>query len=481
MEKTKKEIIGRKNERDFLNSIYESKKSEFVAVYGRRRVGKTFLIREYFDGKFAFSCSGLANSNTQEQLENFAYSLGRYNGKLEKQIVPKNWLLAFELLIEYLESLETKRKVVFLDELPWMDTKGSSFISALEHFWNGWASARKDIVLIGCGSATSWMMDNLINNHGGLYGRLTHKILLKPFDLHETEIFLQEKGIELSRYEIAECYMIFGGVPYYLELLDRSRSLAQNIDRLLFTPDGELFDEFRNLYKSLFSSSEDYIKVVTALSKKGYGLTRKEISEATKIKSGKGLTKVLSDLENCGFIRKYACWGKEKNSVFYQLIDFFSLFYFRFIRHSSFINMQHWSAIQGKPEFYSWAGYSFELLCLLHEEQIKRKLGISGVLTSAFSWRSKEANPGAQIDLVLLRNDNTINLCEMKFSEGEFAINKTYEMNLRNKIAAFRQEAKPRQSVQLTFLTTFGLKMNEHSGVVTNDVVLEDLFVAGKN
>ena len=470
-------INGRIREQKLLNQICNSGQSEFLAVYGRRRVGKTFLIREFFESKIVFSVAGLANSGKTEQLQNFGYALNRYRGEsIEKIKRISSWLEAFELLISYLESLEVKCKIIFLDELPWMDTPGSDFISSLEHFWNGWASARKDIVLIVCGSATSWMMDKLINNHGGLHNRITRKIHLKPFTLHETETFLENRLPGLSKYEIAECYMILGGIPYYLNLLQKGRSLAQNIDALLFNPDGELYDEFANLYASLFSSSEDYLKVVVALSKKGYGLTRNEISAETKIPSGSKLTKILSNLENCGFIRKYYAWGKAKNAGIYQLIDFFTLFYFRFIKKSTFNSLQYWSSIQGKPEFYSWAGYSFELLCLLHEEQIKNALGISGVLTSTFSWRSEDYEPGAQIDMVLLRNDNTINLCEMKFCEGEFKIDKAYEMNLRNKMTAFRMETKCRQSLQLTLVTTFGLKENEHSGVVSNQVRMEDLF-----
>lgn len=470
----KSNIIGRKNECDLLKRIYESDEAEFLAVCGRRRVGKTFLIREFFEGNIVFTCSGIANSDYKMALRNFTFSLKRYSK--DKDFQPCDWLDAFEMLIDYLSSLPEGRKIVFLDELPWMDTPGSDFLSALEHFWNSWASARKDIVLIVCGSATSWMMDHLIHEHGGLYGRLTHQIILKPFDLRESEIYLNKLGFALSRYEIAEYYMIMGGIPYYLRLLDSRLSLTQNIDRLLFNPDGELYDEFNHLYKSLFTSSDDYIKVVSALSKKGYGLTRNDIIEETKLKTGKKLSKILDDLESCGFIRKYYDYQRAKTGFIYQLIDFYTLFYFKFIKKSSFRNLQYWSSIQGKSSFYSWAGITYELLALLHEEEIKEKIGIRGVYTNSFAWRSKKSEDQCQIDLIIDRGDNTINICEMKFSEGQFQIDKNYEMQLRNKLETFRSETKTKKSLQLTMVTAFGIKNNSHSGIVTNEVVLDDLF-----
>ena len=474
----KENIVGREQEKDLLQLIYTSNQSEFVAVYGRRRVGKTFLIREYFENEIVFQVSGLANSTTNDQIKNFYYSLKRYNRQINK--IPGDWIECFELLIDYLEQLENiKRKVIFLDELPWMDTTGSNFISALEHFWNSWASARHDIVLIVCGSATSWMLNKLINNHGGLYGRLTHRILLSSFTLGESKAFLQQKGILFSDYEIAETYMILGGIPYYLNLLDKRLSLAQNIDRLLFNPNGELYNEFYSLYQSLFRDSESYIKVVKSLNTKGYGLTRQEISELSGIKSGRPLTEVINNLEACGFIRKYQNYGCSVRKVIYQLIDFYTLFYFRFITECSFSRLNHWSNIQRTGAFYQWAGISFEMLSSLHIDQIKKKLGISGVATAISSWRShKNADhAGAQIDLVLDRGDNTINICEMKFSEGEFEITGDYEKNLRNKINCFLNETKSRKSLQLTMVTTYGLHKNQYSGIAQNEVLLSDLFL----
>lgn len=475
----KENIIGRNNEKDMLKRIFESKKSEFVAVYGRRRVGKTFLIREYFESEMVFQSSGLAGLNTQEQLKNFFYTLRRYDSTLTS--MPKDWIEAFEMLIYYLDSLTSvARKVVFLDELPWMDTPNSGFVAALEHFWNGWASARRDIVLVVCGSATSWMMNKLIHNHGGLYGRLTQRISLSPFTLYESEAFLHHKGISLSRYEMAELYMILGGIPYYLDLLDERLSLAQNIDRLLFNPNGALYNEFSTLFRSLFKDSEAYMKVVEALHLRGYGMSRLEIAEQAHMKSGKGLSTILEDLEACGFIRKYSQYGCSSRKSLYQLVDFFCLFHFRFLRDSSFRHLQSWTSLQRTPRFYTWAGISFEMLAMNHINAIKQKLGISGVGTQVYSWRSKneeEDKRSAQVDLVIERADNTVNLCEMKFSEGEYTITKDYELLLRNKIERFRTETKTRKSIQLTLVTSYGLKRNPYAGIAQNEVVLDNLFV----
>ena len=475
----KENIIGRKEEQRILGQLYHSKQSEFVAVYGRRRVGKTFLIREYFEKELVFSVSGLAEGNKKEQLKNFYQTLCRYDNSVQE--TPEDWLDAFNLLIHYLSALPDNRKVILLDEMPWMDTPRSGFITALEHFWNGWASARKDIVLIVCGSATSWMKDKLINNKGGLHNRLTRHIFLAPFTLCETEQMLEANGFNLSRYEIAEYYMIMGGIPFYFSLLEPSKSLAQNIDRLFFHPFGELRNEFLNLYAALFRNSEDYVKVVSALSEKTIGLTRSEIQEKAVLTSGGGLTEILDDLEVCGFIRKTLRYnGKRKDKV-YQLIDFFTLFHFRFMKGAAMRDTQYWSTIQRTSAFYTWAGYMFELLVTSHVEQIKNKLGISGVLTDIYSWHvtATEETPGAQVDLVLERQDQTVSLCEVKFSEDEYRIDNECDKALRRKISVFRQSGiSKRKSIQLTMITTFGLAPGKYNGSVQNEIVLDDLFTA---
>lgn len=473
----KENIVGRKEEQRILEDLYLSKQSEFVAVYGRRRVGKTFLVREFFEKELVFSVSGLAEGNKKEQLKNFYQTLCRHD--CCPSTIPEDWLDAFNILIDYLNSLPEGKKVVLLDEMPWMDTPRSGFVTALEHFWNGWASARRDILLIVCGSATSWIKDKLINNKGGLHNRLTKYIFLAPFTLAETEQMLEANGFNLSRYEIAEYYMIMGGIPFYLNLLEPSKSLAQNIDKLFFHPFGELRNEFSNLYAALFKNSGDYIKVVSALSTKSIGLTRTEIQEKSSLTTGGGLTGILDDLEVCGFIRKCTRYnGRRKDNV-YQLVDFFTLFHYRFLKGASIRDNRYWSSIQRTATFYTWAGYMFELLVVSHVNQIKSKLGISGVLTDIYSWRTMptEENAGAQIDLVLERQDQTVNLCEIKFSEDEFLIDAEYDKVLRKKVSAFRHSGVPRRkSIQLTLITTYGLAPGKYNGSVQSEIVLDDLF-----
>ena len=469
-------IIGRKEEQQILHSAVQSENSEFVAVYGRRRVGKTYLIRETFGYKFTFQHTGLAKGNTKEQLFSFAISLR--DAGYDDCPIPKSWLEAFSLLSAYLKNSTDEKKIVFLDELPWMDTPRSNFISAFEHFWNGWASARKDIVLIICGSATSWIINKVINDHGGLHNRVTKQIALQPFTLKECEMFAKSKGLEMSRYQLAECYMVLGGIPYYWSLLEKGLSLAQNIDKIIFAKNGKLSNEFNQLYASLFKSPEQYIDIVTALGKKKAGMTREEIIAATDRYSNGALSKVLDELEYCGFIRKYNGFDKKSKQAIYQLIDNYTLFYFKFIQQNENNDEHFWSASIDSAMHRAWSGLAFERLCMAHTQQIKVALGISGVLSNVYSWRKEadETSDGAQIDLLIDRNDQVINLCEMKYSLSEYAIDAEYEQKLRNKKSAFIDATNTRKAVHLTMVTTFGIKANAHSGIVQNEITLEDLF-----
>lgn len=469
-------IIGRKEEQQILHSAVQSENSEFVAVYGRRRVGKTYLIRETFGYKFTFQHTGLAKGNTKEQLFSFAISLR--DAGYDDCPIPKSWLEAFSLLSTYLKNSTDEKKIVFLDELPWMDTPRSNFISAFEHFWNGWASARKDIVLIICGSATSWIINKVINDHGGLHNRVTKQIALQPFTLKECEMFAKSKGLEMSRYQLAECYMVLGGIPYYWSLLEKGLSLAQNIDKIIFAKNGKLSNEFNQLYASLFKSPEQYIDIVTALGKKKAGMTREEIIAATDKYSNGALSKVLDELEYCGFIRKYNGFDKKSKQAIYQLIDNYTLFYFKFIQQNENNDEHFWSASIDSAMHRAWSGLAFERLCMAHTQQIKAALGIAGVLSNVYSWRKEadETSDGAQVDLLIDRKDQVINLCEMKYSLSEYAIDAEYEQKLRNKKSAFIDATNTRKAVHLTMVTTFGIKANAHSGIVQNEVKLDDLF-----
>lgn len=470
-------IIGRKNEIARLRRAHQSKKSEFVAIYGRRRVGKTFLIREFFESKFSFQHTGLANAKTEQQLLNFQNSLNR---QFNLTIIGtfNNWLEAFQILITKIEHLRSKsKKVIFIDELPWLDTARSDFMIGLEHFWNGWASQRKDILLVVCGSAASWMINELINNHGGLHNRITYRIKLSPFNLKETAQLLRSKHSVLEQYQILQLYMVMGGIPFYLDAISPEQSADQNIEALCFRKGALLQNEYHNLLNSLFRNASNHDKVIEALSKKSQGLSRQEISEQAKLSSGGGLTNLLSELEESGFIESYNPFSNKTKQTIYRLSDFYCLFYHRFIKNNKNFDEGVWQNALDNPKHRAWGGYTFEQICMSHTSQIKKTLGISGIQTSVSSWKSKSSKNRAQIDLVIDRRDQVINLCEAKFSINPYSITKSYSENLRNKIGSFKQETKTRKSVFLTMITTFGLKDNSYSAsLVQNSITMQDLF-----
>jgi AAA+ ATPase superfamily predicted ATPase len=470
----KNNIIGRIAEKKILEEALSSNSSEFIAIYGRRRVGKTYLVRETFSDKITFEISGLANASTNEQLLNFSFTLNKLTG--EELKMPKNWLEAFSQLIDFVQKCNDKHKILFFDEMPWMDTPRSGFITALEHFWNGWASARKDIVLIVCGSATSWIINNLINNHGGLHNRLTHTIHLKPFTLNECEQYFKWRKIDINRYQIAEIYMIMGGIPFYLSKIEKGLSVAQNIDNMFFTNNATLKNEFNNLYAALFRNSSDYVKVIETLSKKGKGLSRSDISDISKISSGGGLTQILQNLEYCGFIRKYRSLNKNIRNTLYQLIDSYSLFYFKFVQKNEYNDEHFWTNSLDTSLQNAWAGFAFEMLALQNIAEIKKALGITGIQSSVSAWRSETSIPAAQIDLVINRKDGIINLLEIKYCNKKFTITKDYEENLQNKILVFKTETRTLKAVHLLMLTSFGLNRNRHSEIVQKELILDDLF-----
>ena len=471
-------IIGRQEEIATLNILKNSKKSEFVAVYGRRRVGKTFLIRNVFTEPFSFQLSGVANVGLKQHLTNFHNAFLKISPDDSSLSPPNDWFEAFNRLSLSLEKQISAKKVIFLDELPWLDTAQSNFVPALEYFWNSWASARTDVLLIVCGSAASWIINQLINNCGGLHNRLTERVLLKPFSLAETEQFLQAKGANYDRYQLLELYMAMGGIPYYLENIQVNRSIAQNIDRLFFTENGLLATEYANLYRSLFNKYEKHTLIVEALSQKAKGLTRKEIIAATKLSDGGSMTAVLEELEQSGFIRLYLPFGKGKRNALFQLIDPYTLFYLTFVKDSKAQVKGAWLAQINSPRWLAWSGYAFEYICRYHVEAIKKALSIGGVYAEISTWRSQKSEKGTQIDLIIDRNDRVINICEIKFSIDKYTITKAYAENLQQKLSTFRTETGTKKTLFLTMITTYGLKQNEYVQRIVNDSVeMDALFV----
>jgi hypothetical protein len=469
-------VIGRKKELEILEKIKNSDKSEFVAIYGRRRIGKTFLTREAFQNDFTFYLTGVANITLHQQLSNFQRAMRKYQSR-NSNITPENWFAAFEQLEDLISKSKSPKKVIFLDELPWLDTAQSGFIPALDYFWNSFASARRDIILIVCGSAASWMINKLIHNKGGLHNRVTHRIRLDPFTLHECEAFFRDRKGVFSKYQLIQLYMVMGGVPFYLDHVDVGMSAAQNINRLCFQPDGILAEEFNDLYTSLFNKAEKHLAVIEALSKKAKGLTRTEIIATAKLSNAGSTSRILRELEESGFIRKYLSYGKKEKSALYQLSDFYSLFYIKFIRENYRLNENCWINGLDTSEQRAWSGYAFEQVCLAHLPQIKDTLSISGVQTQSSSWVNTGEGNKIQIDLIIDRKDDTINLCEMKFSIKPFTIDKKYHAELENKIEIFRAVTKTTKSIFLTMITTFGITRNEYSNdLVQKSLTMDDLF-----
>ncbi len=461
------QLIGRKKEQTILKELLDSKESEFVALYGRRRVGKTFLVETVYKKQIVFSITGLNKVEKALQLENFTNVLNRQlEGTARVPTIPRSWLQAFDILKKYLEGIRNRKKmVVFIDELPWLATGKSGFLPALENFWNSWASKRNDIILLVCGSAASWMISNVIKNKGGLHNRITKRIRLLPFNLHETESYLQSRNVQLERYDILQLYMVMGGIPHYLKEVKRGYSATQVIDEVCFTKDGLLTDEFTNLYQGLFNKPERYINVIRVLAQKPVGMTRNELIQATRLSSGGTTTRIFDALEESGFIIKYLPLGKNLKLAVYKLSDPYSFFYLKFIANSKTTGEGSWIKKSQSQSWKSWSGFAFERLCLAHISQIKAALGISGVYAETSTWRKTGTlnEEGFQIDLVIDRGDQAVNLCEIKFSQEPFVIHKKYADKLKAKVHAFRRSTKMRKSLFLTIITTFGLAENKYS------------------
>lgn len=474
-------IVGREEEIKILNKYCESGKNELVAVYGRRRVGKTYLVRETIGEVLDFSFTGVYKETAKNQRMLFQKEINKYTQKKVK--TPSDWYEAFDNLKEYLLALGKEKVVVFLDELPWMDTPKSDFLNAFTYFWNNWGEEKVIIKLIVCGSATTWMVNKLIGDKGGLYGRVTRPIYLAPFSLAETEQFLNKvKGMDFGRKQVLDVYMILGGIPYYLDMLDKDLPLSINIDRLIFADNAPLRTEYEFIFRSLFNDSSSYKKVIEALSMKLIGLQRDEIAQICGFNGGE-LTNVLRNLCACDFIRSYSSPGKKERDKIYQLTDMYSLFYLRFVRGETGQDERYWTNLGSNGKKNAWEGYAFEQVCLHHIRQIKEKLGISGILSNIYAWNQKAYTDkdgtkwrGGQIDLIIDRNDGVMNLCEMKYSQDEYVIEKEYEETLRERMSLFKNVQKTKKALRCTFITLYGVKTNIHSGIVNNSITLDDLF-----
>jgi uncharacterized protein len=472
-------LIGRIEEKKILENALQSSKAEMVAVIGRRRVGKTFLVKSVFENKIDFDITGIQHATRSEQLRNFIIQISKYSDGSFPITEPRDWLEAFYLLSKFLETRQKSEKnVVFLDELPWLATHKSGFLKGLSWFWNSWA-VNQNIVVVICGSAASWMIKNVVHDKGGLHNRITKRIYLKPFDLFETETFLKSKNHNFDRYQILQLYMALGGVPHYLDEIEAGKSAIQNIDSICFSENGLLWDEFSKLYAALFDNSEAHIKIVRALANKQKGLTRTEIVAGTDLSEGGAISTIIDELQHSGFITAYLPFGKKKKDSLYRLTDEFSLFYLQFMENKRFDGANVWQQLSKTQSYITWAGYAFESICLKHIAQIKKSLGISGIFSTASSYFKKGTTEeqGIQYDLLIDRSDHTITICEIKFYGAEFTIDKATAMEYRNKMATFKETTKTRKQAFLTMITTFGLKQNQYSlGLVDANLTMDDLF-----
>ncbi|ANH82843.1 hypothetical protein A8C56_19295 [Niabella ginsenosidivorans] len=474
----KQVIIGRKEEIKLLAQLLQSNQAELLAVYGRRRVGKTYLIKNFYADQLRFSCSGQSGGSTDIQLVNFQQQLNTWFPARQQLLPPASWQQAFILLRQCLDTLDRKgKKVLFFDELPWLDTHKSGFLSAFGYFWNMYLSERPDLLVIICGSAASWMIRKIVNNKGGLHNRITQHIQLQPFTLQETRTYLRQRNIRFSDYQVLQLYMVTGGIPHYLNAVKRGESLQQTINRCCFAPNGALVNEFQNLYAALFSHHEKHIQVIEALAKKNKGLTRNELLATGKLLSGGGLSAVLKELIVSGFVERTEPYDKKKKESLFRLADEFSLFYLKFMQGNKQEN--DWLSISQTQKYSAWCGYAFENICIKHVPQLKKALGIWGMHTSYSSWYQpgNKATDGAQIDLLLNRSDDTVHICEIKFNIHQFIIDKRYSQVLQQKLNAFRQQLPPRKTVLLTFITTYGVADNEYrQQFADNELTMEALF-----
>ena len=474
-------MIGRKKEIQELNNLYNSNKPELVAIYGRRRIGKTYLIDETFKGRITFRHAGLSPIDENKkgmlkaQLDHFYYSLLLQGMKKAKK--PGNWLEAFYMLEKFLaENDNGTRQLIFLDELPWLDTPRSGFMTAFEGFWNTWACHRDNLMVVVCGSANSWILDKLINNHGGLYNRVTYEIKLSPFTLNECEQFFEEKNVKLSKYDIVQSYMILGGIPYYMGYFQSGKSLAQNIDNLFFEKHGKLKEEYHRLFASIFNNPEFMKKIVELLYTRNAGYTRSEILEKIDINDGGTLSQSLNALISSDFVVKYIPFGKGKKEH-YKLVDPFCIFYLHFVDKQKKIDENFWQHNVSSQNIVSWRGFAYENVCFNHVAQIKKTLGINGVVTTQSAWSKRsDDTEGTQIDLLIIRNDNVINMCEIKYYGDIFTVSKDYYHTLLHRTEILAKEISPKITIHSTLITTFGLTYNEYSGVFSNTITLEDLF-----
>ncbi len=470
-------LVGRQEEVDILQNLLHTKEAELVAIYGRRRVGKSFLIKRAYEAETIFSFTGTNEISKTANLKNFIDLINQLMKPAIPYAQPKDWREAFIILRTYIELQTSKtKKVIVLDEIPWLASRNSGFLQAFDYFWNSWA-VNQNIVVVICGSAASWIIENVINDTGGLHNRVTKKINLQPFTLAETEQYFQSKNINFTKYEITQLYMALGGIPFYLREVKASKSIPKEIDRICFGANAPLYGEFDNLYKALFSKYENHQAIIKALAQKRKGLTRVELLKLSKLKSGGSFTTALRELESSSFITFYQPFGKQERDSLYRLTDEYTFFYLQYIKKNE-NTAGYWLSQVGTPAYKAWGGFTFETLCLKHVENIKKAMGISGVFSqqSSYFFAGNPDIPSFQIDLLIDRNDGVINLCEMKYYASDYLLTKKDAELLRNKAGYFQMLTNTKKRVIVTLITTYKLMPSINNGVLAESMCLEDIF-----
>ncbi len=470
-------MIGREEEFRILNNMLLTDEAELVSVLGRRRVGKTYMLRETFKEHLVFEFAGIEDGTQRQNLKAFTFALQQTFGKKTVPNNIKDWLTGFEILIELLNKRKTStnKMVVFIDELPWIAGKRKDFVKAFGFFWNNWASKQKIVVAI-CGSAAAWMIKNIVQNKGALHNRITRQIYLQPFTCKETKAFLQQRGHKFNDEQITELYMTFGGIPHYLKLVDKAKSVGQAVNSLCFDEKAALKYEFDNLYAALFTNHEPYIAIIKACFTKWKGVTQNEIVKLSGIQSGGTLTRMLAELELSGFIISTPPFANTKKETLYRLIDEFSVFYLKFMDGKKTTD---WNLISQSQPFKLWQGFAFENFCFRHIKAIKQQLGIAAVITqqAAYHIKNEALKANHQIDLIIDRNDQCINICEIKYHQKPFTITKAYAETLRLRMQHFSWETDTKKMVLLTFISKHGVTIQ--SGIpdmVDSEVVLADFY-----
>ena len=487
------ELIGRDREQRDLRQLIDDKSPQLIGVYGRRRVGKTFLVRAVFDQPDItfIEITGQKGKPLAQQLRNFSDALTTAFRLPVPVVIPTSWREAFSLLTTLL-SEQPGKKVIFFDELPWLATKRSGMLQELDYFWNTKWSRLESLVVVLCGSAASWMLEKLINAKGGLHNRLTKIVPLKPFSLHTTEQFLTQRKIRLDRSQLLDLYFCTGGIPFYLSLLPTHSSAAKLVQQLAFEESGRLFTEFDVLLQSLFDDSEAHKVILSLLANKRYGLTRKELQSLSGLSGGGALSKPLDELSASGFIQRLVPFEGTTRNAYYQLTDEYTLFYHRWIAplrsRAGVIPDGYWLHEFGSQAYSAWAGLTLEVVCMKHINEMLRALGISGMKVLPSTWRcvpstaesETRKSSGAQIDIVLDRADRVINLCEIKYRRDPLKITTNLEKKLLEKQSIFLEQTRTNRTVRNILFCSGGFREGEReklpSTAIDEILNLEALF-----